>query len=298
MLKTGMDMGTDMDNDQKLWARAQNYVLSRQSADGGFCFYRVWGVEESTAPDTYYAIAVLRFWGMAIPHRAEMIRWLQSLQDDQGQYSSLTNASFGVRALSLLADTPLCDPRPHLLNWATQAAGHKKAANSETLRDWQRCVQLQRMLAPDEPLPEIMRSGAEAILHGMEAAAGGFGSHPNLVDSGIAWALQRLLGQPLRPQDRIFLHACEDATLGLRLSPDGASTRLEAIFWGILQMAHLHIAPRYPEAVMAYVRACQPVNGGFGRRAGAIATLEGTFHAVMIAAGLSRNPLLQTLTGI
>ncbi|MFA6380932.1 MAG: hypothetical protein WCW88_07495, partial [Acidithiobacillus sp.] len=166
------------------------------------------------------------------------------------------------------------------------------------LRDWQRCVQLQRMLAPDEPLPEIMRSGAEAILHGMEAAAGGFGSHPNLVDSGIAWALQRLLGQPHRPRSQVFLHACEDATLGLRLSPDGASTRLEAIFWGILQMVHLHIAPQYPQAVMAYVRACQTVNGGFGRRAGAIPTLEGTFHAVMIAAGLSRNPLLQTLTGI
>ena len=33
--------GTDMDDDQKLWARAQNYVLSRQSADSGFCFYRV-----------------------------------------------------------------------------------------------------------------------------------------------------------------------------------------------------------------------------------------------------------------
>ena len=157
--------GTDMDDDQKLWARAQNYVLSRQSADSGFCFYRVWGVEESTAPDTFYAVAMLRLWGMAIPHRAELIRWLQSLQDDQGRYSSLTNASFGVRALSLLAAAPLRDPRPHVLNWAAQAAGRKKAANSETLRDWQRCIQLQRLLAPDEPLPEIMRSGAEAILH-------------------------------------------------------------------------------------------------------------------------------------
>ena len=289
--------GIDMDNDQQLWARAQSYVLSRQSADSGFCFYRVWGVEESTAPDTFYAVAMLRLWGMVIPHRAALIRWLQSLQDDQGRYSSLTNASFGVRALSLLAAAPLCDPRPNLLNWATQAAGRNDTVDSETLRDWQRCVQLQRLLAPDEPLPEIMRSGAEGILHGMEAAAGGFGSHPNLVDSGIAWALQRLLGQPHRLRDQVFLHACEDATLGLRLSPDGASTRLEAIFWGTLQMARLHIAPQYPQAVMAYVRACQTVNGGFGRRAGAIATLEGTFHAVMIAAGLSRNPLLQTLTG-
>ena len=286
-----------MENGTQIWTRAQNYVLSRQSADSGFCFYRVWGVEESTAPDTFYAVAMLRLWGMVIPHSAEMIRWLQSLQDDQGRYSSLTNASFVVRALSLLAAAPLCDPRPHLLNWATQAAGRKGTVDSETLRDWQRCVQLQRLLATDEPLPEIMRSGAEAILHGMEAAAGGFGSHPNLIDSGIAWALQRLLGQPHRLRDQVFLHACEDATLGLRLSPDGASTRLEAIFWGILQMVHLHIAPQYPQAIMAYVRACQPVNGGFGRRAGAIATLEGTFHAVMIGAGLSHNPLLQTLTG-
>ena len=79
---------------------------------------------------------------------------------------------------------------------------------------------------------------------------------------------------------------------------NGKPLFLRIIFWGILQMEHLHIAPQYPEAVMAYVRACQPVNGGFGRRAGAIATLEGTFHAVMIAAGLSRNPLLQMLTGI
>ena len=287
-----------MENGTQIWTWAQNYVLSRQSADSGFCFYRVWGVEESTAPDTYYAIAVLRFWGIAIPRSVELIRWLQSLQDDQGRYSSLTNASFGMRALSLLAAAPLCDPRPRLLDWATQAAGRKGTVGSETLRDWQRCVQLQRLLAPDKPLPEVIRSGAEAILHSMEAAAGGFGSHPNLIDSGIAWALQRLLGQPHRPQDQIFLHACEDATLGLRLSPDGASTRLEAIFWGVLQMVRLHIAPEHSQAIMAYVRACQLVNGGFGRRAGAIATLEGTFHAVMIAAGLSSNPLLQTLTGI
>ena len=104
-----------MENGTQIWTWAQNYVLSRQSADSGFCFYRVWGVEESTAPDTYYAIAVLRFWGIAIPRSVELIRWLQSLQDDQGRYSSLTNASFVVRALSLLAAAPLCDPRPHLL---------------------------------------------------------------------------------------------------------------------------------------------------------------------------------------
>ncbi|MCR1344303.1 hypothetical protein NRY68_00515, partial [Acidithiobacillus ferrooxidans] len=120
-----------MDNDQQLWARAQSYVLSRQSADSGFCFYRVWGVEESTAPDTFYAVAMLRLWGMVIPRRAALIRWLQSLQDDQGRYSSLTNASFGVRALSLLAAVPLCDPRPNLLNWATQAAGRNDTVDSE-----------------------------------------------------------------------------------------------------------------------------------------------------------------------
>ena len=107
--------GAIMENGTQIWTWAQNYVLSRQSADSGFCFYRVWGVEESTAPDTYYAIAVLRFWGIAIPRSVELIRWLQSLQDDQGRYSSLTNASFGMRALSLLAAAPLCDPRPHLL---------------------------------------------------------------------------------------------------------------------------------------------------------------------------------------
>ena len=48
---------------------------------------------------------------------------------------------------------------------------------------------------------------------------------------------------------------------------------------------------------MAYLRSCQTVDGGFGRRAGAIATLDGTFHSVMIAAGLPHKPLLQTLMG-
>ena len=33
---------------------------------------------------------------------------------------------------------------------------------------------------------------------------------------------------------------------------------------------------------MAYVRACHLVNDGFGRRAGAIATLEGTFHVSVV----------------
>ena len=69
-----------MDSDMQIWEQAQNYVLSRQSADSGFCFYRVWGVEESTASDTFYAIAMLRFWDITIPRKAEIIPWLQSLQ--------------------------------------------------------------------------------------------------------------------------------------------------------------------------------------------------------------------------
>lgn len=287
-----------MDSDMQIWEQAQNYVLSRQSADSGFCFYRVWGVEESTASDTFYAIAMLRFWDITIPRKAEIIPWLQSLQDEQGTFPSLTNAAFSIRALQLLVAAHRHDPRPYLLDWATRAAKRKDAADSETLRDWHRCVHLQHLLAADDALPVLMRNGAENILHRMEVPAGGFGSHPNLIDSGYAWALLRLLGLSGRPQDRVFLHDCEDATLGLRLIPDGISTRLEAIFWGVLQMAHLHIVPRYPEAITAYLRSCQLVNGGFGRRTGAIATLESTFHAVMIAAGLSRNPLLQTLMGV
>ena len=61
---------------------AGRYVLSRRTAEGGYCFYRTpqWGVEEPNAPDTLAALGSLRLLGIAAPAPQATGRWVHALQ--------------------------------------------------------------------------------------------------------------------------------------------------------------------------------------------------------------------------
>jgi hypothetical protein len=65
-------------------AACLNYLISRQTPDGGFCFYRDYGVEESNGKDTYSAVAGLLCLQASIPDLDKLLAWLHRLQNNHG----------------------------------------------------------------------------------------------------------------------------------------------------------------------------------------------------------------------
>jgi PEP-utilising enzyme, PEP-binding domain len=72
---------------------ALRYVLSRRTPEGGYCFYRKpkWGEEEPNAPDTLAAMESLRPLDVEPPEPERTERFLCSLQDEDGDYPTLTS---------------------------------------------------------------------------------------------------------------------------------------------------------------------------------------------------------------
>lgn len=74
------------------WNACRAYVTSRQCDDGGLCFYRAMGAEESNAPDAYSAVVSLDYLKTKIPHRETLVAWLKAAQKPDGDYSGLPTA--------------------------------------------------------------------------------------------------------------------------------------------------------------------------------------------------------------
>jgi hypothetical protein len=52
---------------QSAMAKAETYIRSRQSPEGGFCFYKSDYVDKPNLYDTYHAIAALSLLGAEVP---------------------------------------------------------------------------------------------------------------------------------------------------------------------------------------------------------------------------------------
>lgn len=259
--------------------RAADYIRSRQDADGGFCFYRAWGVEESNAPDTFYAVAGLQCLGREIPRQDLLTRYLQQRQSTSGDFPSLTVAYFALSALRRLGAGPVHDPRPALEQWMRRLPGIGLVPDrwSSGLRNLARCVRL----ALDWSLPpSAWETAALALLTMSHDAGGGYGIKANPTDTYHALLLHHALGQTITAADQAFVRRCEDPVLGMRMAPDSASTNMETIHAALRAFSLLGERPRFPTAIGQFLRRCQHQQGGFGRTGDAIATLESTWRAI------------------
>lgn len=264
---------------------AANYILSRQDADGGFCFYRAWGAEESTAPDTFYAVASLQCLGREIPRQEPLIRTLQRQQSTSGDFPSLTVAYFSLSALRRLGADPVHDPQPALEQWMRRLPGAGLAPDrwSSGLRAIARCV---RLAANWSLPPSAWEAAALALLALSRDAGGGYGVKANPTDTYHALILRQALGKTMTAADQAFLQHCEDPVLGIRMAPDSASTNMETIHAALRAFSLLNERPRFPAAIGQFLRRCQHRQGGFGRTGDAIATLESTWRAIAIRQAL------------
>lgn len=270
----------------------REYALSRQTSEGGFCFYayREWGVEEPNTPDTYAAIATLRLLAQAIPEEDACRAWLQRQQDPSGGYPMLGIGYAALMALHLLGAQPLHDPRPYLLNMARllRLTGHVDVDLAGRVRDALRCIKLwqayQLIITPE------LRARLAAALDHLQGDDGGYGMPgASLPETARAVALCTALVLPVGQSVLDYVQRCEGPPYGFHITPTSISSSLESHHGGMRVLHHFGVSPRQPELVRGYVASCQTSVGGFGRASGAIARLDDTLRALEILSMLGVN---------
>ncbi len=261
------------------------YIRGRQTPEGGFSFYRSWGVEEPSPADTYYALAALSLLGGEPLDRDGCLRWLQSRQDAGGNFPGLIAAWQVLRALDTLGALPAgavtswLRPRSDILFEA--AAPPIEQPTGELLAELARFVDL--WLLTGHKLEPRQRTAVAANLERLRDPQGAFSTQqPNLVDTAVALRLTQMAD--LIPDRRLldFARACEDPLYGFRAGSHGRSMQLEILAAGLNVLAAFDAAPRYEDALRRTLAACQHANGGFSRQPGALPTLRDTWFAARI----------------
>ncbi len=260
---------------------AARYVLSRRTPEGGFCYYRtpIWGVEEPNTPDTLAALDSLRLLGVEPPGAAVTGRWLDSVQNGDGGYPSLTIGWAALRALELLGLLPSVSPTAWLTAWAQRLL----EAPRTTTQDWRTALDGVLRVAELLDLDAGQRAELADLLTVSADPQGGW-ARPgaDLETTAVAVQLANRAGTVPQHTDRVlgFLRGCEDAALGMRLRPDAQVTTVGALWAGQELAKTLRILPRHPAAIAASLGLLQRPNGGLGARHGAVATLRDTWYGL------------------
>lgn len=266
-------------------AACLNYLIGRQTPDGGFCFYRAYGVEDSNGKDTYSAVAGLCSLQASVPDLNKLLAWLHRLQNNRGGYFNFSMGWFVLETLRLLNAKPLYDPEAFL-----------QAEHDQFLSiDWRvRTMEWSSLLLRLSRLTTLMgqsamiasasfRTEVSILLDSLRGRHGGYG-HPaeNLLDTyRVAIIIDRLnLKQPAGILE--FAERCGDGVFGFRQVPSGSANSLAAVHAGIglYNLCGAAMSQDRIASIRSYISSCQTGIGGFGRTPGAIATLEDTWLAL------------------
>jgi hypothetical protein len=207
-------------------AACLSYLMSRQTPDGGFCFYRAYGVEESNGKDTYSAVAELLSLQAQVPDSDKLVAWLHRLQNNQGGYSSFSMGWFALETLRLLNVQPLHNPEAFLqtehdrflsIDWRVRTMEW-----SSLLLSLSRLLTLMRQWVIT-PSPGF-RYKVSALLGSLQGYHGGYGNPAeNLLDTYRTAIIVDclILEQPAGILE--FAKMCSDVVFGFRLVSLGIS---------------------------------------------------------------------------
>jgi hypothetical protein len=272
---------------------AARYVLSRRTAEGGYCFYRTpeWGVDEANAPDTLAALRSLRLLGIDPLSPEATGRWLLALQSVDGGYPTPAIGWAALQGLDLLGLGPDHSPLDWLTSWASGLLESRRPRDWRgALRNALRLVELTQLLGLEfdagqlDALARLVDTAADGRL-GRWARPGA-----DLETTAVALRLVRLVDLPTADEETTgsFLRGCEDGALGLRLTPVSATTSGGALRGGLAIARTLNLRPRYSESIDRSIARLQRPSGGLGRRDGAIAILDDTWLGLRAASLLEQ----------
>ncbi len=263
------------------------YIASRQDPDGGFCFYRDFGVDESNAPDTLAAVAGLGLLEEPVPRRPDVVAWLRGQQRAEGGFATLPIAWACVKTLRLLGTEPGHDVRPYVLGWAQRLLRPGKAYGGGTLRALVQVTDLANILGI-VPGREVSEAGLR-LLKDLQGPEGGYGvPGASLVDTWRALQVADRLDGDLEAGALDFARGCEHPAYGFNIAPRAVTTAVEVQVAGLEVLARCGASPRYAGATQRFVAACQTPHGGFARVPGALTRLEDTWLGLRALDCLSR----------
>ena len=194
------------------------YTRSRQTREGGFCFYAYpqWGVEEPNAPDTHAAVGIFRPLGLQTPDRERCAAWLIAQQDASGGFQTAVIAYAVLKALGLLGVQPRRCPRRYLRETAERLhiADRSPRNRDGWLVSALHCIELWKCF--DIAVTAPMRKGVASALNRLQGGEGGFGVQPagNLPETAAALKLSMEVGLPVGDEVLAYAQRCERAPLG------------------------------------------------------------------------------------
>jgi|GEM_PF-2758992 len=263
------------------WNACLAYVVSRQCDDGGFCFYRALGVEESNALDAYSAVVALDRLKTDVPRREALVAWLKAVQKTNGDYPGLPTAWYALESLRILNENPTYSPRGFLETQQDQFIANltteKTLDGSNVMLSINRLANLLEHW--DIPPRLEFKNAVHKRLQDLQGLRDGYGwPTENLCDTATAFEIQARFNWQEMSNGLAFAEACLDPQTGFRLVPNSSATSLTVLDAGlsIFQFCHQPLSEPFKSAAIRFIAVCQSANGGFGRTDGAIPTLTDT----------------------
>lgn len=251
--------------------RAADYLLTRQSACGGFCAYRSDDVDEPNLADTYHAVAVLTRLGVDIPRRDDLLAFVAGFAAS-GQPLHLYRY---IGILSWLVPGYHPDARTLQAVRGLELTPIPEGRLSAWLERTRLVVELRRRFG-ELPEPVAIRSAIEGL-----AQNGGFGPGPNLRDTSLAVGVLVHCGRSeLLTEIRRYIDRLQCPSFGFTPTLDSRMAALDIVEAGVRTCKALALPVRYPDDARAFVLACQAGQGGFARAPGALPGIEQTYEAI------------------
>jgi len=265
------------------------YVASTRSDDGGYCFYRL---NESNAPDTFYAVYVLTALNRPVPEPEQTIEFLQQRQGSNGSFKSPYIADYALRALDLLGVPPLFDPGEFLNHQLSSTLSIVSKPYYELsisfLESLGRSVAILA-LRHEEPTQAVKTDVVTAV-RPYKRPEGGFGvDHASIYSTYNA--VQALSFSPSDCLTGVsqWIRRCEWQTGGFSQTPANTPNYLNEIHQGLSIMQAVNERPSYPHETARFIGQLQNANGGFRRAAASgISSLENAFYALKALVELKR----------
>jgi len=255
-------------------ARVRKYLVSRQSTNGGFCFYRSAYADHPNLADTASAVRSFRLLDIPVPCAAKVGSFVAALAL-QPQPEYLFNLVTVQRAIG-------CDDIAIPVSKMIHGLSLSPAPGPEYQQTgW---FERTRFLAHLKRVVGDLRSVACIAAHiGEMLLADGFGRTPNLWDTWLAIDTLLVCGDVSIPETiREFVDRLQCRPSGFTLCIDSQVLNLNTVFAGVQCCDLLHIPLKYRREILRFVLACQAGHGGFAASPGAVPNLELTERAIRV----------------
>ncbi|MBN1432821.1 MAG: hypothetical protein JW931_08625 [Methanomicrobiaceae archaeon] len=238
-----------------------HYIEERKCISGGFCFYKL---DHPNAADTFHAMHSLKLLGRDYSGD-KTLRFLLSLQREDGSYPSVQAALYTNYCLSFLGEEPLYDMGCYLKK--INLLPSKNSGNPEImsfLEPVYSALALYRLKGSD-----ILEESADSIrshISGLEKISGnGCTSYGSLIDTFYSIMILKLLGDnPPMDKTEDSLKSFSDREYGFVPGPGRKPAYIEHVHAGLF-LSSLIKKDINSEICRNFIERCAHSSGGYVR---------------------------------